>query len=147
MYFSGSVFYSQQWNNGGENPSVSSTCYNNTDFIKKKVGLNECPVMEILVLQMSGQSPTNGCIKNLGPGIRMINANKQHLYPARQTGAEFYGGLVDNILFRIDRYPVQANLIVDMGTGAATGIAHQRDGFPSTDLFTAFFQQLVNMSI
>jgi hypothetical protein len=47
MDFAGSEFYSQQWNNGVEAPSVSSACYNNTDFIKKKVGLNECPAMAI----------------------------------------------------------------------------------------------------
>jgi hypothetical protein len=62
MYFAGSEFYFQQWNNGGEAPIVSSTCYNNTDFIKKKVGLNEYAVMQNEVIQMSGQSPTHGCI-------------------------------------------------------------------------------------
>ena len=47
--------------------------------------------------------------------------------------------LVNNVFFRIHRHPVEPNLIVDMGTGTAPGIAHQSDGLPSLDLFAALF--------
>ena len=75
----------------------------------------------------------------LGPETCKDAGERPHSVSLGPIDAERYKDLIDNVLLRINRHPVQANLIVDMGTGAATGAAHQGDGFPSADFFTALF--------
>jgi hypothetical protein len=57
-----------QHSNGGEAPIVSSPCYNNTDFNKKKAGTIECRDTS---QQMVGS-------KFNDRELLMLNGNKQH---------------------------------------------------------------------